>query len=81
MPRNLKENRSQLDGVQLNVDKLGLGVRKPDTNDTIMLVGTVSAAGTGANSAGVSTGGVAAFVFTAEVNGTVYYIPLFSSNA
>jgi len=81
MPRNLKENRIQMDGVQLNVDKLGLGVRKADANDTIMLVGTVTTAGTGANSAGVSTGGVASHVFTAEVNGVLYYIPLFSSNA
>lgn len=81
MARNLKENQLQMDGVQLNVQKLGLGVAKPDTNDTIMLVGTVSVAGTGANSAGVSTGGVASHVFTAEVNGTTYYIPLFSSNA
>ena len=81
MARNKKENRVQMSGVQLNVQKLGLGVAKPDANDTVMLVGTVATAGTGANSAGVSTGGVAAFVFTVEVNGTTYYVPLFSSNA
>lgn len=81
MARNIKSKQLQMPGSQLNVEKLGLGVSKPDANDTVMLVGTVAAAGTGANSAGVSTGGVAAFVFTAEVNGTTYYIPLFSSNA
>lgn len=43
--------------------------------------GAATAAGTGANSAGVSTGGVAAKVLTCSVNGTTYYIPLFSSNA
>lgn len=81
MPRNIKSNRVQMSGVQLNVEKLGLGVRKTDANDTVMLVGTVSAAGTGASSAGVSTGGVANFVFTVEVNGTTYFVPMFTSNA
>lgn len=37
-------------------------------------------AGTGTNSAAVSTGGVAAKVLRVKVNGTVYYLPLFSSN-
>lgn len=41
----------------------------------------VAAAGTGANSAGVSTGGVAAKVALVRVDGTTYYVPLFSSNA
>lgn len=43
--------------------------------------GAATAAGTGANSAGVSTGGVAAKVLPVAINGTTYYIGLFSSNA
>lgn len=39
------------------------------------------AAGTGANSAGVSTGGVAAKVLKISVGGTPYWIGLFSSNS
>lgn len=38
-------------------------------------------AGTGANSAGVASGGVAAKVLKCSVGGTAYYLPLFSSNA
>lgn len=38
-------------------------------------------AGTGANSAGAAGGGVAAKVIRVLVNGTAYYMPLFSSNA
>jgi len=38
-------------------------------------------AGTGASSAGVTTGGVAAKVLLVRVDGTTYYLPLFSSNA
>ena len=81
MARNIKERRENRSGIELEVQKLSLGKTKPQGSVTITLMGTVSAAGTGANSAGVSTGGVAAQVFTAEVNGTTYYIPLFSSNA
>ena len=40
-----------------------------------------AAAGTGANSAGVTTGGVAAKVLKVDVGGTDYWLPLFSSNA
>lgn len=43
--------------------------------------GAAVAAGTGANSAGVATGGVAAKVLQCSVNGTTYYIGLFSSNS
>ena len=38
-------------------------------------------AGTGANSAGVATGGVAAKVLKCRVGGVDYWLPLFSSNA
>jgi hypothetical protein len=38
-------------------------------------------AGTGANSAAVSTGGVAAKVLKVSVNNTDYWLPLFSSNS
>ena len=38
-------------------------------------------AGTGANSAGVSTGGVAAKVLKVDIAGTDYWLPLFSSNS
>lgn len=38
-------------------------------------------AGTGANSAAVSTGGVASKVLKVQVDGTDYWLPLFSSNA
>lgn len=38
-------------------------------------------AGTGANSAAVSTGGVAAKVLKIKVDGTDYWMPLFSSNS
>jgi len=41
----------------------------------------IAAAGTGAQSAGVSTGGVAAQVLKVTVGGVTRYIPLFSSNA
>ena len=40
-----------------------------------------AAAGTGANSAGVASGGVASKVLKCRVNGTDYWLPLFSSNA
>ena len=43
--------------------------------------GAAVAAGTGANSAGVSTGSVCAKVLQCSVNGTTYYIGLNSSNA
>ncbi len=43
--------------------------------------GAPTAAGTGANSAGVSTGSVCSKVLPISVNGTVYYIGLNSSNA
>ncbi len=41
----------------------------------------IATAGTGAQSAGVSTGGVAAQVLKVLVGGSIRYIPLFSSNA
>ncbi len=81
MARNIKERRENKAGIEMEVQKLSLGKTKPQSSVTITLVGTVAVAGTGANSAAVSTGGVASKVFTAEVDGTVYYIPLFSSNA
>lgn len=81
MPRNPKSDKLQFSGVQLDVQKLGLGVSKPDANDTIMLTGTVTTAGTGAGSAGASGGAVATHVLTVEVNGTLYYIPLCNTNA
>lgn len=40
-----------------------------------------AAAGTGANSAAVSTGGVASKVIKVQVDGTDYWLPLFSSNS
>lgn len=43
--------------------------------------GAATAAGTGASSAGVSTGAVATKVLPVAINGTTYYIPLCSSNA
>ena len=55
---------------------MDLGYPSGDTTSYIV------AAGTGANSAAVSTGGVAAKVLTVNLtNDGVYYIPLFSSNA
>ncbi len=43
--------------------------------------GAATAAGTGANSAGVSTGSVCSKVLPVAINGTTYYIGLNSSNA
>jgi hypothetical protein len=65
----------------IRVDNLGagklnylLGVTNPSTT-------MFADAGTGASSAGVSTGGVAAKVLKVDVGGTDYWLPLFSSNA
>ncbi len=52
-----------------------LSITNPDT--TAMFVN----AGTGANSAAVSTGGVAAKVLKVSVGGVDYWLPLFSSNS
>lgn len=41
----------------------------------------LASAGTGANSAAVSTGGVASKVLKCKVDGTDYWLPLFSSNS
>lgn len=81
MANKLRSLTADMAGQQVNVAQLGLGVAKPGAAPSIVLVGATAAAGTGANSAGVSTGGVAARVFTVEYNGTTYYCPLFSSNA
>ena len=81
MADNIKSETIDMGGLQIDVEKLGVGSTKPGEANNITLVGVVAAAGTGANSAAVATGGVAAYVFTVEYNGTTYYCPLFSSNA
>ena len=48
------------------------------TNPSTTMIAT---AGTGANSAAVSTGGVAAKAMKVTVDGTAYWLPLFSSNS
>lgn len=57
-----------------------------DDDGNILTVTNASAtefltAGTGTNSAAKTGGGEAAKVLKVKVNGTVYYLPLFSSNA
>lgn len=81
MARNIKPKRIEWGGNEVAVDKLSLSSTKPNSTPGVTLVGVVSNAGTGASSAGVATGGVASKVLTAEVAGTTFYIPLFSSNA
>jgi hypothetical protein len=81
MARNIKPKRIEWGGNEVSVEKLSLGAAKPNATPGLTLFGTVANAGTGANSAAVSTGGVASKVFVAEVAGTTFYIPLFSSNA
>lgn len=81
MAANIKSKTELKNGMQLNVDKLGLKAVKSGDTPSIILEGVVTAAGTGASSAAVSTGGVASKVFTVTVAGVTYYIPLFSSNA
>jgi hypothetical protein len=79
MANNAKNERIILNSMQLNVDKVGLGVRKSADTPDLLLVGVVSDAGTAG--AG-TTGGLAADkVFTVEVAGTTYYIPMYTSNA
>lgn len=65
-------------------------LRFEDTGDTgldyLFTTATLSSAliataGTGANSAAVSTGGVASKVIKCNIGGTDYWIPLFSSNS
>ena len=81
MARKVKDRRVNLSGIELETQYLSLGKDKPQSTPTLTMIGVVSNAGTGANSAGVATGGVAAKVFTVEIAGTTYYIPLYSSNA
>lgn len=81
MARNIKPKRIELGGNEVTVEKISLGSTKAFSTPGITLSGTVANAGTGANSAGVSTGGVAAKVISVEVAGVTYYMPLFSSNA
>jgi hypothetical protein len=61
----------------LETNKIPLFMNMPVVDTDAMFV----AAGTGANSAAVSTGGVAAKVLKCNINGTDYWLPLFSSNS
>ncbi len=76
-----KSKKSDMNGLQLQVTELGLGTTKPGATPTCTISGVITAAGTGATSAGVSTGGVANKVITVDVAGTLYYLPLFSTNS
>lgn len=76
-----KSKKEDKNGLQLQVTELGLGAKIPGATPTCTISGVITAAGTGASSAGVSTGGVANKVIAVDVAGTVYYLPLFSSNA
>lgn len=81
MANNIKSETLAMPNSQLNVEKVGLGVSTSEGTPTVTLVGTVAAAGTGAGSAGASGGAVATHVFTVEVSGTTYYIPMCNTNA
>jgi len=81
MARNVKERRIEWGGNEVTVQKLSLNSAKPNTTPSITLVGAVAAAGTGAGSAGNAGGAVATQVFTVEIAGTTYYVPLCATNA
>lgn len=76
-----KMHKVDMGQLQPIVQEIGLGATKPNTAPTCIITGTITAAGTGTNSAAVSTGGVASKVIAVDVAGTTYYLPLFSSNA
>jgi hypothetical protein len=61
----------------LESNKIPLFLNMPVVDTDAMFV----AAGTGANSAALAGGGVAAKVLKCNINGTDYWLPLFSSNS
>ncbi len=75
--------------IIVGADRSGVTGNDVDTSATLkggslsltFPTGAATAAGTGASSAGVSTGSVCTKVIPVVINGTTYYIGLNSSNA